>query len=75
MSHGYELNEADIDKVLNYLRIIRPEKATPEMAISILESMYVAAHKSAAHGEQVDIDKAIEQALKEIEGRSKGQDS
>lgn len=67
MSQGYELNEKDIDKVLNYLRLSHPDKATPDMAIHILESMYIGAHKSAVHSEKVDLEKAIEQALKDAD--------
>jgi hypothetical protein len=33
----YELNEADIDKTINYLKIVDPEHATPEDAIAFLE--------------------------------------
>jgi hypothetical protein len=70
MADRYEINEKDIDKVLYYLRIIRPEMATPETAIRILESMNVIAHRSAVHGEKVDFDKVIDQALQEFDEQS-----
>jgi hypothetical protein len=50
--------------------IIRPEMATPETAIRILESMNVIAHRSAVHGEKVDFDKVIDQALQEFDEQS-----
>ena len=33
----YQINEADIDKVIAYLKTMDPEKATPENAINFLE--------------------------------------
>lgn len=37
----YEINEADIEKMIRHLQIARPEGTiTPEMAISQLEEMY-----------------------------------
>ena len=33
----YQISEADIDKVIAYLKIIDPENATPENAIAFLE--------------------------------------
>lgn len=62
-----EINEKNIDKVLNYLRIFHPDKATPEMAIHILETMSVNVHMSVVHGKKVDLEKAIEQALAEMD--------
>ena len=44
MANNYELNEADIDSVLNYLKLTDPENATPEMAIAILEHMQATVH-------------------------------
>ncbi len=40
----YEINEKDIDTVLNQLKRVHPENATPEMAIDILEYMQAKAH-------------------------------
>ncbi len=62
-----EINEQNIDKVLKYLRIFHPDKAMPEIAIHILEVMSVGAHKTVAHGESVDLNKAIEEALKNFD--------
>lgn len=37
----YEINEADIEKMIRHLQIARPEDTiTPEMAISRLEEMH-----------------------------------
>ena len=69
MSNGYELNEKDVDSVLNYLKIFHPDLATPEMAITILESMFIKAHK-AAHGEEIKIEDAIEQAITDMDKNS-----
>jgi hypothetical protein len=62
-----EINEKNIDRVLNYLKIFHPDKATPEMATHILESMAIGAHRSVVHGEKVELEKAIEQALKDTD--------
>jgi len=64
MLPGDEINEKNTDKVLNYLRIFHPDVATPEMAIHILETMTIGAHKAAVHGEKVDFEEAIEEAIK-----------
>lgn len=53
MNKGYEINEKDIDRVLNYLKIHDPEHATPEMAIAFLE-FYKAKFHEMAH---TDLDK------------------
>ncbi len=58
----YEMTEEDIDAVLRYLQLTRPDQATPEMAISILERMQVRVHML----EHIDPD-AIEAVLKELE--------
>lgn len=62
-----EINEKNIDTVLNYLKVVRPDKATPEVAIRILETMSVGAHKAVAHGDKVDIERAINDVLRDIE--------
>jgi len=66
MPQGYQHNEQDIDWALTYLRIYHPDIATPEMAITVLDAMYVKAHKAAAHGEQIEMDEAIELVIKSI---------
>ena len=66
MAKRYQANEEDLDKVLNYLRIHNPDVATPETAIRVTEVMYVIAHESAAHGKTIDVDEAIELAVKKI---------
>ena len=32
----YQISESDIDKIISYLKIVDPENATPENAISFL---------------------------------------
>lgn len=34
---GYQISEADIDKVIAYLKTVDPENATPENAIAFIE--------------------------------------
>lgn len=41
----YQISEADIDKVIAYLKTIDPEKATPENAISFLEDYAKSFHE------------------------------
>jgi len=62
------INEQNIDKVRNYLRIFHPDVATPEMAIRILEVMSISAHRAVAHNEPVDLEKMIEEALNDLDG-------
>jgi hypothetical protein len=66
MSQRYELNEKDIDKALNYLRIHHSDLATPENAVKVSQAMYVIAHEAAAHGKKIDLDEAIEQAIQQV---------
>ena len=41
----YEMNEADIDKTIAYLKTIDPERATPEDAIAYLEYYQTVIHE------------------------------
>lgn len=42
----YELNEADIEKVIRHLKLARPEDTiTPEMAIEWLEQVHAGLHE------------------------------
>ena len=41
----YEINEADIDKTIAYLKTIDPEHATPEDAIAYLEYYQTVIHE------------------------------
>lgn len=44
----YEITEADIDKMMHYLRVTMPEDTiTPEMAINKLEEMHDSFHNLA----------------------------
>jgi hypothetical protein len=44
MKKDYHYNEADIDRIINYIKLIDPKNATPEIAIEILEDEYVKYH-------------------------------
>lgn len=41
----YEMNEADIDKVIAYLKLVDPDHATPEDAIAFLEYYQTVFHQ------------------------------
>ncbi len=41
----YEINEADIDKTITYLRTVDPSHATPEDAIAFLEYYQTVIHQ------------------------------
>ena len=41
----YEINEADIDKTIAYLKTIDPNRATPEDAIAFLEYYQTVIHQ------------------------------
>lgn len=60
MSNGYQINEKDIDKVLNYLKIHDPEHATPEMAIAFLEYFKAKFHEL-AHTDPDKLDELYEE--------------
>lgn len=47
MTKEYEINEKDIDSVINYLKTVDPENATPEMAIDFLEQLQASVHMMA----------------------------
>ena len=64
MSGGYKLNEEDINKVLNYLKIHDPEHATPEMAIEFLEYFKAKFHEL-AHTDPEKLDEIYEEFKKE----------
>lgn len=44
MARNYEITEADIDRMIEYIRTIDPDNATPEMAIRMLENEYAKYH-------------------------------
>lgn len=52
----YELNEEDINKTLNFLRIFDPEHATPEHAIAFLEYLRVGFHEKAHDARDEDLE-------------------
>jgi hypothetical protein len=58
----YKITDDDIEKVLYYLRLTKPDVATPEMAIKILKAMHAGAKESESFG-----DEAIEKILKDLE--------
>ncbi len=48
LPEDYEINEADIDKMIRYMQLERPEDTiTPEMAIERLEQMHQNFHELA----------------------------
>ena len=55
MTKGYELNEKDIDSMLNWLKLNRPEYATPEFAIDVLEELHATLH-TMSHEEPDNLD-------------------
>lgn len=44
MTKDYEHNQADIDRMIRYIKTVDPDNATPEMAIYLLESQYAKDH-------------------------------
>lgn len=60
----YELNEEDIDKVLNYLKIVDPENATPENAIDFLEYYQSLFHEAGHISSDADLQKLYEEFAK-----------
>lgn len=44
MTKDYEINEADIERIISYIKLTDPDNATPEMAITVLENMYAKYH-------------------------------
>lgn len=65
---GYELNEKDIDSVINWLKINRPEYAYPEFAIDMLEELYASVH-TMSHEEPEKLDNFNTALNKTIERR------
>lgn len=70
MTKGYELNEKDIDSMLNWLRINRPEYATPEFAIDVLEELHATLH-TMSHEEPDNLDDMNTALNRVIEKRKK----
>ena len=58
----YHITDEDIEKVLDWLKLTNPRKATPEYARRILERLYVRYHVL----EHIDPD-AIEDIMKDLE--------
>jgi len=44
MSSDYQYTEADIDKMIAYIKTVDPINATPEMAIRMLETEFAKNH-------------------------------
>lgn len=63
MSNGYQINEKDIDKVLNYLKIHDPEHARPEMAVAFLE-YFTAKFHELAHTDPEKLEELYEEFKK-----------
>lgn len=61
---GYKINEKDIESVINFLKTKDPGKATPEMAIEILERLQAKFHEM-AHMEPELLDQIYEDLQKD----------
>lgn len=66
MSNGYQLNEKDIEGTIRFLQTIDPEKATPEMAIALLEHFKGAFHEL-AHTDPKKLEEILENLQKKQE--------
>ena len=64
MSNGYQLNEKDIEGTIRFLKTIDPEKATPEMAIALLEYFKGAFHEL-AHTDPEKLEEILEDLKKQ----------
>lgn len=60
---GYEINEKDIEGTIRFLKTIDPEKATPEMAIALLEHFKGAFHEL-AHTDPEKLNEILESLQK-----------
>lgn len=66
MSNGYQLNEKDIEGTIRFLKTIDPEKATPEMAIALLEHFKGAFHEL-AHTDPKKLEEILDNLQKKQE--------
>lgn len=66
MSNGYQLNEKDIEGTIRFLKTIDPEKATPEIAIALLEHFKGAFHEL-AHTDPEKLEKILADLQKKQE--------
>lgn len=62
---GYIIIEADVEAVVRYLKIHRPEKADRGYAIQLLEIMHSAAKKIAS--KNIELIEELDKALLELE--------
>lgn len=53
MAKEYEIDEAEIDRMIRYLKTIDPEHATPEWAIRMLETEYAKNHRMSHENPEV----------------------
>lgn len=53
MAEEYQYTEADIDKMIAYIKTVDPDNATPEMAIKMLETEYAKNHLMAHENPEV----------------------
>ena len=65
----YELNEKDIDTVLGILKRIDPERANPEMAITILENTQAAFHEL-SHTDPKKLEEMYKELIKDNKKKS-----
>lgn len=66
MSNGYQINEKDIEGTIRFLKTIDPDKATPEMAIALLEHFKGAFHEL-AHTDPKKLEEILENLQKKQE--------
>ena len=64
---GYVINEEDIDKIFRYLKTHKPEKATRECAIQLLEIMQDAVKMLVRT--DIEFAEELEKALIELEAQ------
>lgn len=65
MSNGYQLNEKDIEGTIQFLKTIDPKKATPEIAIALLE-YFKGAYHELAHTDPKKLNEILEDLQKKV---------
>ena len=70
---GYVINEEDIETVIRYLKIHKPEKANRECAIQVLEIMHGAAKRVASNSPEFaeELEKALLQQDQHLQDKDK----
>lgn len=65
MGNGYQLNEKDVEATIRFLKTIDPKKATPEMAVALLEYFKGAFHEL-AHTDPGKLNEILEELQKRV---------